>query len=194
MTASGYLQSKQQNGDIQPVIRIEIVDALSAGDLNDLCDVTDSAIIEGGGFGWLIPPPRSVMERYWKGVLVVPERHLLIARIDGTICGATQLIEPVRCNEAQAPIATLLATFVAPFARGYGAAKRLVQTAEQLAVEMEYKILQLDVRETQQAAIKLYESMGWRRWGINPAYGVVNGEIIKGYYYSKNIAPLSVVA
>src|SRR5256885_5362883 len=26
------------------------------------------------GFGWLKPPPGQVLENYWKGVLLVPER------------------------------------------------------------------------------------------------------------------------
>ena len=32
-----------------------------------------------GSAGWK-PPPRDVMERYWKGVLLVPERELIAGR------------------------------------------------------------------------------------------------------------------
>ena len=169
-------------------ISVEIADGLSPADLNDLCDVTDAAIETGGGFGWVVPPARDVLERYWKGVLVVPGRHLLIARIDGTVCGATQLVEPVRNNEAQQFCATLLATFVAPFARGLGAGRRLVETAEKLAVEMGYCVIQLDVRETQVAAIRLFESMCYERWGVNPAYAKVGDVVMRGFYYSKTLA------
>ena len=49
--------------------------------------------------------------------------------------------------------------------------------------------LQLDVRDTQAAAIHLYESLGYKRWGVNPAYAQVDGKIISGYFYSKTIAP-----
>ena len=48
-------------------------------------------IIEGGGFGWLKPPPRQVLENYWKGVLLVPERRLVVGRLDGIIAGSAQL-------------------------------------------------------------------------------------------------------
>jgi ribosomal protein S18 acetylase RimI-like enzyme len=171
------------------VITIDIVETLSPADLNDLCDATDAAVEAGGGFGWIEPPAREVMERYWKGVTVVPERHLLLARMDGVVCGAVQLVEPSRHNEAQAFCAQLLAAFIAPWARGRGAGRMLTETAEKLAKDMGYKVLQLDVRDTQAAAIHLYESMGYKRWGVNPAYAQVNGRIISGYYYSKNIAP-----
>ena len=175
---------------VAPHISIEIVDALSAADLADLCDAAEAAIEAGGGFGWIRPPAREVLERYWKGVLVVPERHLLIARADGTVCGAVQLVTPSRHNEAQSFSATLLASFVAPWARGCGAGRKLVETLEKLAVEMGYKILQLDVRHTQTAAIQLYESMGYKRWGTNPAYAMVSNRVISGYYYMKNIGTL----
>ncbi|MBI1215056.1 MAG: GNAT family N-acetyltransferase [Alphaproteobacteria bacterium] len=180
----------QQN----PLVAIEIVDRLSPADLNDLSDATDAAIEGGGGFGWMVPPAREVLERYWRGVLVVPERHLLLARMDGVVCGAAQLVEPSRHNEAQAFSAQLLACFIAPWARGHGAGRKLAETAEKLALEMGYKVLQLDVRETQDAAIHLYESMGYRRWGVNPAYAIVGGKMIAGYFYSKFIAPLETTA
>jgi ribosomal protein S18 acetylase RimI-like enzyme len=171
-------------------IGIEIADRLSPADLNDLCDATDAAIEAGGGFGWVKTPSRDILERYWRGVLAVPERHLLLARADGVVCGATQLVEPSRNNEALSFSVSMVATFIAPYARNMGVGRRLAETAEQLAIEMGYKVIQLDVRETQDAAIGLYESMGYKRWGANPAYAMVGNRMITGYYYSKNIAPL----
>lgn len=169
---------------------IDIVEQLTPADLNDLCDATDAAIEAGGGFGWVTPPAREVMERYWRGVMVVPERHLLLARIDGIVCGAVQLVEPSRHNEAQAFSAGLLAAFIAPWARGRGAGRKLTETAEKLALEMGYKVLQLDVRDTQDAAIHMYEKMGYQRWGVNPAYAHIDGKMIAGYYYAKTISPV----
>ena len=56
-----------------------------------------------------------------------------------------------------------------------------------LAVEEEarregFTILTLDVRETQEAAIKLYESLGYERWGINPYYARVHGAYVRGFH------------
>lgn len=188
------MQASSLQQQQHPLVSIEIADTLSPADLNDLCDATDAAIEAGGGFGWISPPQREVLERYWRGVLVVPERHLLLARMDGIVCGAAQLVEPSRHNEAQAFSASIVGAFIAPWARSRGAGRRLTETAEKLAQEMGYKVLQLDVRENLTAAIRLYESMGYKKWGTNPAYGLVNGRMIAGSFYSKDIAPLLLAA
>ena len=60
--------------------KVEVVTALSRGDLSDLCQAAEDAIEAGGGFGWLKPPRRDVMESYWKGVVMVPERTLIVGR------------------------------------------------------------------------------------------------------------------
>lgn len=166
-------------------VAVEIAERLTPADLSDLCDAADAAIEAGGGFGWLKPPARDVMERYWNGVLAMPGRHLLVARAAGTICGAAQIVEPSRNNEAQAFSASFMASFVAPYARGQGAGRKLLETGEKLAAQIGFRALQLDVRETQQAAIALYESMNYRRWGVNPAYAMVDGRLVAGYYYAK---------
>jgi ribosomal protein S18 acetylase RimI-like enzyme len=170
-----------------PRIAIEEVDTLDGNDLADLCDAAEIAILDGGGFGWLSPPPRDVMERYWKGVLLVPERRLFVGRLDGRIGGSAQLVLPPRNNEAQARIATITTNFVATWARGHGMARSLTLACEKAARRHKIRFINLDVRETQNAAIQLYESLGYERWGTNPNYAVVNGRSITGYYYTKRI-------
>ncbi|MEM7441974.1 MAG: GNAT family N-acetyltransferase [Pseudomonadota bacterium] len=168
-----------------PTTSVEIVDSLKSGDLNDLCDATEAAIIDGGGFGWVEPPSRDVMERYWKGVLTIPLRTLIVGRLDGVIVGSVQLVAPPSNNEAQAFAANLTAVFVAPWARGHGLAQSLVMAAEAEAREKGFAIVQLDVRDTQKAAIRLYENRGYQRWGTNPFYALVDGEMISGHYFCK---------
>src|SRR3546814_4282938 len=53
-------------------------------DLHDLCDAAEAAILHGGGFGWLSPPPRQAMEAYWQGVLLVPERDRKSTRLNSS--------------------------------------------------------------------------------------------------------------
>lgn len=170
-------------------IAIERVETLKTGDLHDLCDATDDAIKAGGGFGWVAPPARDIMERYWKGVLVVPERILFVARLDGVIAGSAQLLKPARNNEAQAHAATLTTSFVAPWARGHGLARKLTQAVEDEARACGFRILNLDVRETQDAAIRLYEDLGFRRWGTHPFYALVDGKRLAGHFYVKELSP-----
>ena len=172
-----------------PATAVERLTSFKGGDLHDLCDAAEAAILDGGGFGWLAPPARGVMETYWRGVLLVPERSLFVARLDGVIAGSAQLVRPNRNNEAQAHAATLTTSFVAPWARGHGVARLLTQTIEDAARDEGYAVLNLDVRETQTAAIALYETMGYRRWGTHPRYARVDGRWVAGYFYSKILDP-----
>jgi ribosomal protein S18 acetylase RimI-like enzyme len=157
----------------------------SGTDLDDLCEATEAAITEGGGFGWLKPPPRQVLENYWKGVLLVPERRIVIGRLDGIIAGSAQLSRAPRNNEAQAFAGTLTSAFVAPWARGRGLGSGVVREVERLAAELGLAVLNLDLRDTQRAAISLYEKLGYTRWGTHPVYAKVEGRKVPGHYYYK---------
>src|SRR5713226_6142073 len=144
-------------------VRIERLTRYSGTDLDDLCEATESAIVEGGGFGWLKPPPRQVLENFWKGVLLVPERRLVVGRLDGVIAGSAQLSRAPRNTEAQAFAGTITALFVAPWARGRGIGRGILIEIERLACELGLAVLNLDLRDTQRAAIGLYESLGYQR-------------------------------
>ncbi len=168
-------------------ISVDKVEGMSEEGIAELCDATETAIVDGGGFGWLKPPARSVLERYWKGVLLVPERSLFIGRLDGTVAGSAQLVGPPRNNEAQAFAASITTNFVAPWARGHGLARELTLAVEGEARDQGFRYLTLDVRETQTAAIQLYETLDYGRWGTNPNYAIVGGKMIAGHYYSKRL-------
>jgi ribosomal protein S18 acetylase RimI-like enzyme len=170
-----------------PAISVEQVENLSDADLAELCEAAEVAILDGGGFGWLSPPPREAMERYWRGVLVVPERLLMIGRLDGRIGGSAQLVQAPRNNEAQSAIASITTNFVAPWARGHGMARDLTVACEDAARANGVRIINLDVRETQDAAIQLYETLGYERWGTNPNYAFVGRRAVSGYYYTKRL-------
>ena len=58
---------------------------------------------------------------------------------------------------------------------------------EALARELGLVVLNLDLRDTQRAAIGLYESLGYRRWGTHPCYAQVEGRIVPGHYYYKRL-------
>jgi ribosomal protein S18 acetylase RimI-like enzyme len=170
-----------------PTTAVERLEKVAGTDLHDLCDAAEAAIKGGGGFGWLSVPPRHIMEAYWRGVLLVPERQVFVARLDGTICGSAQLARPSRNNEAQAFAAQLTSNFIAPWARGHGLARHLVLVVEDAARAAGFTVLNLDVRDTQTAALQLYESLGYVRWGTHPAYARVDGREIPGHYYFKRL-------
>lgn len=167
---------------------VESIRAFEGSDLEDLCEATVAAIEDGGGFGWIKAPARQVLENYWNGVLLVPERRLFAARLNGTICGSVQLVAPPRNNEAQSFAAQLTGNFLAPWSRGHGLARRMIEAVEDGARAAGFAVLNLDVRATQEAAIGLYEAMGFQRWGTHPAYALVDGKVIQGHYYFKRLS------
>ncbi len=170
-------------------LMVERASVLDEDDLAALCEAADAAILEGGGFGWVTPPGRTALERYFQGLLLVPERELYIARLDGIVVGSAQLVRPPRNNEAQAFAATLMHSFIAPYARGHGLARLLTERAEEGARALGYHVINLDVRETQEAAIRLYESLGYTRWGTHPVYARIQGRTVRGFYFYKLLQP-----
>ncbi|MFZ4406498.1 MAG: GNAT family N-acetyltransferase [Paracraurococcus sp.] len=173
----------------QPALSVERVTELDDHDMAELCEATDAAIIEGGGFGWVEPQGRAALQRHFRGVLLVPERELFIARLDGMVVGSAQLVRPPRNNEAQAFGATLTHAYIAPYARGHGLARLLITRAEERAAAMGHRVVNLDVRETQATAIALFEVLGYERWGTHPAYARVDGRTVAGHYYFKLLEP-----
>ena len=172
-----------------PQLTVELVDELADHEMAELCEATDAAIIEGGGFGWVEPQGRAALERHFRGVLLVPERELLVARLDGHVAGSVQLVRPPRYNEAQAFGATLTHAYIAPYARGHGLARLMIRRVEERAAALGHRVLNLDVRETQTTAILLFETLGYTRWGTHPAYARVRGQTVAGHYYYKLLEP-----
>jgi ribosomal protein S18 acetylase RimI-like enzyme len=172
-----------------PVREIERVNTLNEEELNALCEAAHSAILDGGGFGWVTPPGRGALESYFRGVLLVPEREFFVAKLNGVIVGSAQLVRPPRNNEAQAFSAHLMHSFIAPYARGHGLARLLISRVEEAARALGYQVLNLDVRETQDVAIQLYQSMGYHQWGTHPAYARVGGQTMRGFYFHKVLKP-----
>ena len=74
-------------------LSVERLTELDEDDLHALCEATDQAIIEGGGFGWVKSPGRQALERYFRGVLLVPERELFAARFQGSIVAKKHYVQ-----------------------------------------------------------------------------------------------------
>ena len=98
---------------IKANVKAEICKNLNKVDLQELCDATEDAITAGGGFGWISPPSIKILENYWRGVLLIPERILILGRLDTKIAGSVQLIKPARNNEAQSHACGLSTFFFA---------------------------------------------------------------------------------
>lgn len=181
------------NDPAKPKLSAEHIQKLKHVDMTDLCDATIAAIEKDGGFGWVTVPEREVLERYWRGVLAVPMRDLFVARLDGAIAGTAQLIRMPPNNQAQSFSAQLTTFFIAPWARGLGMSKLLIEEVEKRAKALDLNVINLDVRETQHGAIKLFKSMGYVQWGMNPLYALINDRVVPGYFFHKVIKPLPAI-
>ncbi len=168
-------------------LSVETVEQLTERDIHELSDAAETAILSGGGFGWLSPPPKSVMEDYWRGVKMIPERHLIIARLDKVIAGSCQIMRPPKNNEAQKFSCQLTTFFVAPWARGHGLAQLIVAEAEALARSEGFVMINLDVRATQYRAIQSFEARNFKRYATNDYYAKVGDDYVPGYYYHKEL-------
>ena len=168
-------------------VKAEICKNLDKVDLQELCDATEEAIIAGGGFGWISPPSFKTLQNYWKGVLLIPERVLIVGKLDNVIAGSVQLIKPAKNNEAQSHSCILSTFFFASWARGFGLAKEVFRKAQSKAKLDGFKVMNLEVRETQSRAIQLYEQAGFIKSGVNPKAVFINGKYIAGYYYYKEL-------
>ena len=168
-------------------IAVESLVKISETDLADLCNITEQAISAGGGFGWIRVPTREVLNQYWKNKTEDKLTSLVVGRLNGVIAGTLQLSYEKPNIESRKNIAQIKRHFVAPWARGYGLAKSMIDFSEQKAKEDNIKSIQLAVRETQDAAIQLFSSKNYLVWGENPYYAFINGSFIKGIYFYKNL-------
>lgn len=171
-------------------LAVERIEKLNQVDLQDLCDATIAAIELDGGFGWTQVPQSDVLKRYWQGVVTVPQRDLFVARLDGAIAGTAQLVRVPPNNQAQNFATQLTTFFVAPWARGFGLGGMLVKAVEERAIETGLHMINLDVRETQFGAIKLFKKMGYTQWGMHPYYAIVNDRTVPGYFFYKVLRDL----
>tara|TARA_B100000686_G_scaffold333772_1_gene400096 strand:- start:1093 stop:1278 length:186 start_codon:yes stop_codon:yes gene_type:complete len=58
---------------------------------------------------------------------------------------------------------------------------------EQRARESGFATLELDVRATQTAAIRLYERVGFNKWATKKKYAYVGGEFVPGIFFTKDL-------
>ena len=172
-------------------IKIELLEKLNPLDLVDLCDATEATMIDTYGFSvgssqWQ-PPLRREIESYFKGVMLVPERQLIVGRLDNTIAGSLQLVTPSLFNKTSDFAVSLDNHFVAPWARNLGMARALLEFAEKHVSSKGYKLIKLSVRSNREAAVTLYEKCGYKKWGTLDKYENIANNMVSGYFYYKDL-------
>ncbi|MEZ5938936.1 MAG: GNAT family N-acetyltransferase [Hyphomonadaceae bacterium] len=90
---------------------------------------------------------------------------VLIAALDGETAGYA-----MNFYRSTTPIARLYSIATYPHARGMGVAAALVEACERAARRRGCTVLRLEVREDNAGAIRLYERMGYVRFGRRESY------------------------
>tara|TARA_Y100001935_G_C17264028_1_gene488109 strand:- start:469 stop:1005 length:537 start_codon:yes stop_codon:yes gene_type:complete len=174
------------------MIKVDRINKFGSGELEELTLATIDAIENEIGFGWTKKPHKNKLLDYWNGVLLVPNRWLFVGKYQGIVSGSLQVVTPSKSNEAGSFKAFIDTHFVATWARGHGLAKLLIEKAEADCKKENFSHILLDVRETQQRAISLYEQLGYKRWGILPSYHKLeNNKIVSGHFFYKCISTVN---
>lgn len=98
-------------------------------------------------------------------VYLLSKSIFLVAEIKGKAVGYIILLETKRSKNLR-----LYSIAVHPEAQGKQIGQHLIDHAIQLAKSLNKQGINLEVRETNQAAIKLYKRNGFDFFGIKPAY------------------------
>ena len=110
-----------------------------------------------------MPADLALARRYLDERFQRRESAIFVAEdADGDIVGFTQLY-PAFCSVLADRTFVLYDLFVTPAARGTGAGRALMETAEAYAREQGAARLQLQTAKTNTIGQSLYESCGWKR-------------------------------
>jgi len=135
-----------------------------------LTEVLQGCVADGASVGFIDAGDRAAMERFWQDKifsLASGDNQLLAAWQQGVIVATVMVgFSAMPNGRHRAEISKLL---VHPDARRQGIARRLMQQAEQLAIEQGKTLLVLDTRSGD-VATDLYLSMDWQIAGSIPLY------------------------
>ncbi len=184
---SDEMKKEDTFGQKGPRLEVELVESLDNVELMQLCEVTREAISVGESFSWLTVPEEKALENYWKGVVMMRERSLFLAKMDGQISGSCQLVRPPASNEVGSFRGEIVNFFLAPWARDYGLAKEMISRVQDYAIVRGCRSLETAVRADQLAAISICEWLGMEKWGIKKRFAFVNNQFLPGYFYAKDL-------
>ena len=151
--------------------RIRLLTPAEADDARpDLVDLLFDCVQGGASVNFVQPMTREKSEAWWQGALASHarnERLILVAEENGRIDGSVQIVPAGQENQPhRADIAKLL---VHRRARRNGLGAALMQAAETEARRIGRPLLTLDT-EAGSAGERLYQRLGWTRFGQVPAY------------------------
>lgn len=115
-----------------------------------------------------------------------PDAIMLVASSDGKLVGMATLIREKKPKLRHR--ADVVGVYVTKDCRGAGIARAMMQELEQRARRMDgLLVLNLAVTRTQIPAVRLYESLGYHPWGIEPMGINIDGQCLEGIFMQKRL-------
>jgi ribosomal protein S18 acetylase RimI-like enzyme len=114
-----------------------------------------------------------------------PAAHL-VAEVDGAVAGYVRVQPPTPLPE-NAHVSGITGLAVAPGARGRGVASALLTAAGQYARERGARKLSLRVLSTNDAALRLYERLGFRREGTLREEFLIDGRYVDDVIMARHL-------
>lgn len=138
---------------------------------SELVRLVRRVVAAGGALGWTLPPPESELRALFGRVTrlaAVGDAFVAAAYHDGCLVGFAYWERYERETNRHNVDARKL--IVAPEFRGQGVARGLMYELIKAALEQGVEVITLDVRADNEAAVKIYESMGFVRCGTLPDF------------------------
>lgn len=163
-------------------IAIELIDALSDADIEQLARLLVDVVQQGASVGYLPPLDSGEAADYWRGAAAAETVILWVARRRGQIVGTVQLEwSPKKNARHRAEVNKLL---VHPDAQRLGIGRALMVRLEDHARANGWTTLHLDTRDGD-GSNDFYQSLGWVRAGVIPRWaesadGSLDGTV---FYY-----------
>jgi GNAT superfamily N-acetyltransferase len=158
--------------------------------ISPLADILIDCVAGGASVSFLAPLARDKAENFWRHVATSvgrDERVLLIAEdSDDTLIGTAQLVLDLPENQPhRAEVAKVL---VPRSARRRGVGAALMRAIEDAARDHGRSLLALDTTSGREGD-RLYERLGWTRFGIMPGHALTpDGSPSDTAYFYKKIA------
>jgi GNAT superfamily N-acetyltransferase len=172
-------------------IRIRAISGQEAAALiASLVDILVDCVAGGASVSFLAPVAREKAEAFWRGVAASVDRReriLLVAEgSDGALIGTAQLVLDLPENQPhRAEVAKVL---VPRGARRRGVGAALMREIENVARSRGRTLLALDTTSGREGD-RLYERLGWTRFGIMPGHALMpDGSPSDTAYFYKKIA------
>ncbi|CAK7193360.1 hypothetical protein COMNV_01575 [Commensalibacter sp. Nvir] len=173
--------------NILPKIQIEHIASFdNEDDLHSICEALEASILAGYHCKWSKAPPRHLIESYFTGLLLIPEKRLFIGRMDGTIVGLCEVTLPPKQDDSPCISVEINCFATAPYATGLGIGRKMLTKMEQTVTQLGFPIINASINETQTKLLQFYIKNDYQHWATHPYYQKINGQILKGYMLYKS--------